>query len=80
MNIDWKILGKKALIVAVAGVALTTAILIVRHVKKRREEKKDEEKQVENNKEVNQDVNSKLTDIVYENDLKRTSHEIEKVD
>ena len=76
MQVDWKIFGKKAVVIAVFGVALTTAILIVRHVKKQREEKKAEENEKDENKETNKKINKKLVEVATEDDLQQTAKDL----
>jgi hypothetical protein len=77
MQIDWKAFGKKAVIIAAVGVTLTTAILIYRHVKNKREEKKSDDKIKDENSETNQSINKELVKIATEDDLKRTARELE---
>jgi hypothetical protein len=40
MKLNWKLIGKWALGIAIVGVSGTTAVLIVKHVRKKNTEKK----------------------------------------
>ena len=69
MNINWKLVGKIAASVVILGVTGTTAILVVRHIKKKRDEKKapfdGEEKENESEKDdKNKDEKIKEVEVV----------------